>query len=91
MKYIKVRWLHELENEPVMLLSELDDQSFELRKIELYADGHAGYADSDREVGGTFLGEVPVPSVAEIALDSQFVAEEIDAVEFEAAWKKASA
>jgi hypothetical protein len=43
MKYVKVRWNHALPNEPVVLYSELDDQMWETRKVEVYADGRADF------------------------------------------------
>ena len=44
MRYISVEWLHKFENEPVRLLSELDDEGFEIRKVEIFSDGSMGFA-----------------------------------------------
>ncbi|WFU28141.1 hypothetical protein QA649_18545 [Bradyrhizobium sp. CB1717] len=86
MSYISVQWLHELPDEPVWLLSELDEQRWEIRKIEIFRDGTKGYATQDEEAGGTRPGERPVPSLDEIATDPQFIAREITKEEFEQAW-----
>lgn len=43
--YLRVEWVHDIPNEPVILFSELDDEMWELRKVEVYRDGTAGYAD----------------------------------------------
>lgn len=91
MEYLKVRWIHDLLTEPVLLMSELDSDRYELRKVELYADGRMGFASTDRESGGTILGEKPVPPVADIASDPQFIVEEFDDVGFEQAWCNATA
>ncbi len=44
MKYIRVKWNHLFSDEPVLLFSELDDARWEVRKIEVFRDGHQGYA-----------------------------------------------
>ena len=86
MQYIKVIWRHHHPDEPVVLFSELDTERHETRKIEVYADGHRDFANSKEQSGSTFLGTVPVPSLAEIATDAQFLPAEISAEEFEREW-----
>ncbi len=39
MNYIRVRWLHENPEAPVLVVSELDDHRWERRKVEVFADG----------------------------------------------------
>jgi hypothetical protein len=85
-KYIRVKWIHSLPNEPISLLSELDDDRYEVRKLEIFRDGSAGRASMDACVGQTVLGELPIPSLDEINSDPQFQAEEITQSEFEEAW-----
>ena len=41
MRYIHVRWLHEHPDEPVDLYSELTGDGWEVRKVEIVADGSA--------------------------------------------------
>ena len=53
MQYIKVLWKHELADEPVLLYSELDDDHWETRKVEVFRDGQLGYASADSETGST--------------------------------------
>lgn len=86
MTYIRVRWLHNHPETPVLLYSELDEQRFELRKVEVYGDGRCGYADQLEEVGGSGLGTVPVPGLSEIASDPEFEPAEIEQAEFERIW-----
>lgn len=88
-KYLKVKWVHDDPEYPVLFLSELDESRYETRKIEIYADGRMGYASDDREIGDARLGEVPVPPEAEIAADPQFVVEPLTLSEFEQAWTDA--
>lgn len=84
---IKVIWEHSFPDEPVLLYSELDASRYELRKVDLYADGtlhHAGGGESP--TGKTDLGLAPTPTVEEINRDPQFLAFEISQREFEAVW-----
>jgi hypothetical protein len=83
--YIEVRWLQQDPAQPIWLLSELDDERWERRKIEIFTDGSKGYAAKTEKRGSTFLGERPVPSLTEIATDPQFIPREITQDEFEAA------
>ena len=86
MRYQRVRWLHSFPDEPVLIYSEVDDDDAEVRKVEIFLDGRRGYANPAEEIGGTFLGTLPMPPLAEIASDPQFAPEEISAEDFEAAW-----
>ena len=69
MKYIRVTWRHRHRDEPVTLYSELNDQRFEVRKVEVFRDGRMGYANANEAVAGTMPGLVPVPDLSEIAKD----------------------
>jgi len=87
--YLKVRWLHDFDVEPVVLFSELDEARNETQKIELFRGGSYGFASSNAEHGGSFLALTPTPSLAEINSDPQFKASEITKIEFEEVWGKA--
>lgn len=89
MKYLKVRWIHQRTSDPVLLLSELDSDRYEVRKIEIFSDGRMGFAGMDRSSDETVLGEKPIPAASEIAGDSQFVVQDLSAREFEDAWNAA--
>ncbi len=90
MRYLRVRWIHAHANEPVDLWAEIDDDGWELRKVEIYADGSAGVADRERRTGNTDLGEMRIPSTEEIAADPEFQPREVSSAEFEAAWERYS-
>jgi hypothetical protein len=84
MTYFKCKWKHDSKDEPVLLLSELDDERWELRKIEVFRDGRIGWAGPGTEESSTTrLGEVATPALAEIAADPQFEPSEITKEEFE--------
>jgi len=61
----------------------LDDACWETRKVEIYSDGHCGYASDIQEYGKTRLGIEPIPPFEEINSDPQFQLVEIDRDEFE--------
>lgn len=88
--YLKVKWLHGHADEPILLYSELDADRYELRKVEVFADGTMGYASDAIAVRGTQLGEVPLPTADEIASDPQFVVELSDKDDFENIWDLAN-
>jgi len=87
MEYIFVQWIHNDDNYPIELFSELDDDCYELRKIEVYKDGHFGLASTDIQIGETCLGDVPVPPNHEIANSKEFKPAAILAGDFERKWK----
>ncbi|RUP11126.1 hypothetical protein [Hyphomicrobium sp.] len=84
--YIRVLWLHGAPSDPVDLWSELDRNRFETRKLEIFRDGTIGYACATETAGGSRLGTVPVPSLAEIAADKQFQLVVISRSAFEHRW-----
>jgi len=86
MNYIKVNWIHSFPNEPTLLYSELDNDRWEKRKVEIFADGHCGYASLSESERSTRLGEEPIPSLTQIASDPQFKPIEIPKEEFEKVW-----
>jgi len=71
-----------------MLYSEVDDEGWEVRKIEIFPDGRIGFASEGEVVGSTELGEKPLPSVEEISADPQFRATLVKKDDFEAVWAR---
>lgn len=69
-----------------MLYSELDELRWEIRKVEVFADGHMQFASAEASTGDTRLAEKPIPALEEIAKDSQFAPAEITKEEFESVW-----
>ena len=60
----------------------------ETRKLEFFGDERVGYASADHTAHGTALGLLPVPPLAEIDADAQFVGISITAAEFTTLWLK---
>jgi hypothetical protein len=89
MRYIKVRWVHDFPDEPVLLYSEIDEKGWETRKVYLFRNGPAGFAGGGETSRSVFLGIEPIPSLDEIGRDPQFQPSEISRGEFEKVWGEA--
>jgi hypothetical protein len=86
----KVVWRHEFpDDDPVLLYSELDSERWELRKVEIYADGRMDRADAETQTGSTWLSVEPLIPIEEIRGQEPFEPETISAAEFEAIWHAA--
>ena len=88
MRYMYVKWLHKDPGAPVQIYSEIGDDSYERRKVEIYKNGRKGFADTSEEYGGTALGVMPVPPLKDIAAQPEFEPKEISAEEFQKIWMK---
>jgi len=60
-----------------------------VRKVDVYRNGRADWADAGRETDAIGLGQLPFPGIEEINAQPEFHAEVITAAEFEAAWVRA--
>ena len=87
-RYLYIHWKKPNPGEPSHTYSELDSDRQEIRKVELFANGTRGFADGNEERGGTFLGSLPVPALADLAGDPAFEAKEIAVEEFQRQWLK---
>ena len=87
MMFVKVKWHHDFEDEPVEIFSEVDNKGWVLRCLELFPDKSWGYSDGVVSALGTQLAKEPLPTLSEIAQDPQFVPEKITKEEFEELWK----
>jgi len=91
MTYLKVKWIHAYDDQPVLIYSELDDERWELRKVEIFPDGRMLYADPQVEFEETGLSTMPLPSFEKIAADPVSEPEVISKAEFEKIWAMATA
>ena len=71
-RHQEVVWHHQHRAEPIRLYSEIGADGYELRKVEVYADGGMDYAVRSIQTGTTMLGVVPVPPLDEINRDPDF-------------------
>lgn len=89
MKYIKVHWIHNFEDEPFAIYGEVSEAMEELRKIEIFLDGSFGYASINGAEHKSFLSEVQWSTKEDIEQDPQFQVSYISKEEFEEMWIKA--
>jgi hypothetical protein len=87
--YLKVRWLHDFVDEPVLLYSEVGDNDYEIRKVHVFPDGHLEWADVLHETAMTSLGTAPMGNIEDVAAQAEFVPTIITGDEFEASWNQA--
>ena len=88
MEYLKILWKHNHRDEPVWLYHEIDDDRWERRKVEIFADGTVGHASEGETRGGSMLSSEPLPPMEEIQKDSEFSPLVISKEEFENVWDK---
>ncbi len=55
MKYLKVKWRHHHINEPIEIYSEINQDGWEIRKVELFHDDTISYASPFHQTGDTWL------------------------------------
>ena len=85
---IDVMWNHDFDAGPVRLVSVLDENRYEIFKLEFFRDGRVGFADEKRSTLGTYLGLLPVPALSEINAEPQFEARETTMQEFRTLWSR---
>jgi hypothetical protein len=89
MEYSRLAWNHSSPSEPIAIMSEYDDNGWERRKIEVFADGSIGYASARESVGGSELSLIQRPPDADVVHETEFRILELTKSEFEAAWRHA--
>jgi hypothetical protein len=85
----KVVWHHNSPDDPVLLYSELDRERWELRKVEVYADGRMDRAEADSQTGSTWLSVEALAPLEEIRAQPEFEPEVVSVTEFDAIWNAA--
>jgi hypothetical protein len=87
--HLKVRWLHEFPDLPVEIYSEIGEDGYEQRKVEIFRDGREHVADASTSTDGTELSDQPVV-FDEIAAPGELEPTRITAAEFESVWRAAT-
>ena len=82
-------WHHTNAYDPVTFFFELDDERYEMRRVEVFADGRRLRSDRIDPDAECSLSWEPMPMLAEIQAQEEFSAEVIDAAHFEHAWDEA--
>lgn len=86
MEIIDVLWEGRSSDEPHRLVSLLNTQRFETRKLEFFRSGEVGSASESHKTTRTALGSMAVPSLEEINADPEFSGKPMLAPEFEQLW-----
>lgn len=81
-RYMRVRWIHGLADEPTLNYSEMSE-GIETQEVETFPDWHFDFASADASNGSTFLAHGLLPTVDDLALDPEFEPEAISRDEFE--------
>lgn len=89
MRYVKVTWHHDFDDEPVEYFHEVSDDNWETRRVQVYRDGHLEWADGTHETATAGVAEIPIAPIEEIAAQPEFDAEEITQHQFERQWSQA--
>ena len=86
--YERLEWIHDHHDEPRFIYSELDDERYETRRIEVFKNGKTARASTeDLERDPMALADQPLPPPEEVNSYEEFHAQEISAAEFEDVWK----
>ena len=86
MNFIKIYTKNPLPDEPMWVYIEIDEQRYEIRKVEIFADHGVSYAEENEETGDTWLSPLPLGDLAEINANPEFAATEIAQEEFDRVW-----
>lgn len=89
MKYLDAQWLHDFDDEPCRIVSEIGDDDYETRKLEFFRDGSVACAPEAKLLKRAYLGEVPIPSLDYINEQDEFEAVYITKEAFDTLWQQA--
>jgi hypothetical protein len=88
---LDAKWKNAPAVSPVKFYSELDTARWEKRKVEVFQNGHMGYAStSGSSNDGTRLAIGALPRMSEIARQIESEARSVSADGFESIWKLAA-
>lgn len=88
-RYLKIDWKNGAPADPATYFCEIDDEGWELRRVEIFQNGKMAYADRQLAVGCEGLGLAQVPSLSKIRQDPEIEAWEISENDFDFMWEKA--
>ena len=81
--YLATEWIHEFEDQPRFMYFELDEERYDVRRVEVFRDGRVVRIGDEIE-----LADQPVPSMEEINATpgGEFRAWDNVRAEFEELW-----
>lgn len=90
MRYVKVTWNHDFDDEPTIYFHEVGDDNWETRRVQVYRDGHLEWADESHETATAGLAEIEIAPIDQISSQPEFEAAEVSQAEFEFQWSAAT-
>ncbi|MFI5981243.1 DUF6881 domain-containing protein [Streptomyces sp. NPDC051555] len=89
MEYWKVEWLHEPNDDPTTIYSEIGPDGYETRKVHRYTNGRMLKSDDVHESLDIGLSEVPVGEIKDVNKLPYFTARLVTSADFQRAWDSA--
>ena len=89
--YVRVRWEHDNDDDPIVRYYELDSGRMTRGVVEAFGDGRVQRADTVDPDAPTSLSWEPIPTRDEIHQQPEFTGRAITIAEFEAVWRRGSA
>ena len=89
--YMQCKWLHDADDLPIEIWSEIGTDRYEVRKLEYFRDGTVGFACAEQTTehkSGTRLGDQAVPPFHEIAREPEFKPRSVTSEDFEKRWQR---
>jgi hypothetical protein len=81
MLYYKTIWNHTNDYDPIVMYSSIDEERYEMKRLDIFRDGHVAYFDTRTPME---LSEDPYPSdFDEINATDEFDVSEISSIDFE--------
>jgi hypothetical protein len=86
--YLRSEWIHDFADEPRFMYSELDDERYETRWVEVFNNGRTiRTRTEDLKRDPMALADQPISTLDEVQAYKEFDVEEISAATFEDLWK----
>ena len=89
MKYIQIYWNHKFRNEPEFIYSAINEEGYEVKKVEIFKNGN--YVIYSEDINPDRLAEGIYPSLEELTFDDEtesMQAFEISEIEFNGIWDR---
>ena len=81
MLYYKTIWNHTNDYDPIIMYSAIDEERYEMKRLDIFRDGHVAYFDTRTPME---LNEDPYPSDFDaINATDEFDVSEISSIDFE--------
>ena len=89
MKFIKIHWIHNFKDEPEFIYSAIDDERYEVKKVEIFTNGN--YITYSENINSDRLAEGIYPLLEELTFEEEIEsmqAFEISEIEFSEIWDR---